>query len=158
MILLALLLIVLFLKSIHIADRLRWQARMRAQLEEAISQGKISPRKAKEIISRPRAYGITRGELDFDSFSPEEERSWIEREAAQKGWHKISTLFIIAVLLSSAFAGIALLVFLILNWSKSLHFIATFILLGIVGGFVAVILLIFIGAYIIYPLIQMFKY
>jgi hypothetical protein len=158
MILFALLIIVFFLQSIHIADRLRWQARMRAQLEKAISQGEISPRKAKEIISRPRAYGIARDELDFESFSRSEERSWAEREAAQKGWHRISTLFIIAVLLFFVLTILIGLFLLIRHWQQVYLIFAAYTLIGIVLGFVALVLLVFIGAYIIYPLVQMLKY
>jgi hypothetical protein len=158
MILFVLILIVLFLESIHIAERLRWQTEMRAELEKAISEGKISQRKAKEIISHPQAYGIAQHELDFDSFSRLEERSWIEREAAQKGWHKISTIFIIAVLLGTFLAILAGLVFLILYWKQTYLLLAVYTILGIVLGIAASVVLIFIGAYIIYPLIQMFKY
>ena len=158
MILLVLLTVALFLISVRASQRLHWQAHMRAQLEEAISQGKISPRKAKEVISNSQAYGITRGELDFDSFSPSEERSWVERETAQKGWHRISTLIIIAAVVSIFLAGIVGLVFLLLRWNKLLHLTFTAILLGAVGPFVFLGLLVFVGAYMIYPLIQMFRY
>jgi ABC-type multidrug transport system fused ATPase/permease subunit len=151
-------LIVIFLKSIHIAEQLRWQTEMRAELEKAISEGKISQRKAKEIISHPQAYGITRHELDFDSFSRSEERSWIEQEAAQKGWHKLSTIFIIAILLGIFLAILIGLALLIVHWKRIYLLLAAYTILGIILGIVASVLLIFIGAYIIYPLVQMFKY
>lgn len=158
MILLALLTVALFLISVRASQRLRWQLHMRARLEESLKLGHISLRTAKEIISHPKAYGIARSQLDFDSFSRSKEKSWVERKAAQRGWNNISTLLIVAALAGVGLSVAMLLGFLIQNWDQAIFFVALKVFAVIVSTLLLSALLVLLWAKLVYPFIQMLRY
>ena len=157
MILLALLAMALFLISVRESQRLRWQLRTRSQLEKALSQGDISPSKAKEIISHSQKYGLDPQELASEPFSLSQEREWTEREIAQQGWHKLTTLLLGAALITGAIT-IILVVVSLLQHGQALLVIIPKLILVVVATIVLTALLLVIWVKIIYPLIQMFRY